>query len=184
MSIKDIAKIAQVGEKSVYRYFSTKAELTIATVCLLWKEIVYELIASIDQEEYEKKDGLGQIQCLLQCFRHLYEEHSEYVLFSYDYKLFLIRHEAFLTESEYIDEIHPIQNLYLKALAKGMEDGSIAINAEPEELYYAIWGLFRGYIVKIVIYGRMYAGTNMWYKSYESACALVLGGLRAGTLNQ
>ena len=90
----------------------------------------------------------------------------------------MLRHGAYLTKTEYIDEIKPIQKMYFQALQKGMEDGSIAVRGDIEEIYYAIWGLIRGYIVKIVIYDSMYQGENMWRNSFIRACTLVIDGLR------
>lgn len=177
ISIKDIAQKANVGEKSVYRYFNSKTELILATVNVLWREIVYELINSIESD-YEEKSGLQQVECLLHCFRHLFENYSNYVIFSYDYKLFLLRHDAFLTEDEYIGEIQPIHDLYIKALNKGMKDGSIGLHTDTEDIYYAVWGLIRGYIVKIVIYGRMYEAANLWLDRFDLACSLILKGLK------
>lgn len=180
VTIKEISLKAKVGEKSVYRYFNTKTELIISTVDVLWKEIISELIASIGPD-YEQKTGLEQVDCLLHCFRNLFENYSNYVLFSYDYKLFLVRHNALLKEHTYIDEIRPIHDMYIKALNKGMKDGSIGVHTDTEDLYNAMWGLIRGYIVKIVIYDRMYEGRNMWLERFDLACSLVIKGIKYNT---
>lgn len=179
ITIKDIAKAAGVGEKSVYRYFSTKKNLLMETGFMLWREIVNELSVTMGAE-YKAKTGYEQIVDLLEGFRNLFENHAEYVLFSYDFKLFLIRHTAYLTETEYEDILKPIHTLYLDALRKGLKDGSIVSGQTAENLYYAMWGLMRGFVVKIVIYDRMYDGKNPWKDRFGVARELILKGLRNG----
>lgn len=179
ITVKDIAKAAGVGEKSVYRYFNTKKDLLMETGFMLWREIVSELCVAIG-DEYDTKTGYGQIEDLLDGFRNLFENHAEYVLFSYDFKLFLIRHAAYLTERQYEDILSPIHTLYLNALRKGLADGTVVSHEPAENLYYAMWGLMRGFVVKIVIFDRMYDGKNPWKDRFEIARNLVLSGLKNG----
>lgn len=181
VSVKQIAEKANVAEKSVYRYFGSKVALLVQTGSMLWREIITELISAIEPD-YGQMTGYQQIETLLDSFRNLYENHAQYVLFSYDYKLYLIRHSKMLTVDEYGEEILPIRNLYLNALQKGLDDHSISAQASVEDLYFAIWGLMRGYIVKIVIYDRMYEGSNFWREEFKIACALILSGLKHGFL--
>lgn len=181
VSLKEIANKSKVAEKSIYRYFGTKVNLVIETGSMLWKEIVSGLLDSIG-DDYAAKSGYEQVVELLQQFRVLFGEYAQFVLFSYDYKLFLIRHGVKITADEYSAEIQPLREQYLKAFQKGMRDGSIKAEASPEELYFAIWGLMRGYSVKIVIYDRMYAGENIWRPQFDMACGLILSGLRNGVI--
>lgn len=146
---------------------------------MLWKEIINELSVQID-EAYERKSGLEQVQILLDGFRNLYDNHANYVLFSYDYKLYLIRHGEFLTIDVFDDILSPLHELYINALEKGRRDGSIHAEGATEDLYWAIWGIMRGYVVKIVIYDRMYTGADIWRRRFSVVCSLILSGLRNG----
>lgn len=182
VSMKEIAAKANVSEKSIYRYFGTKKDLIVEMIDILWDEIILELYTAVD-ETYHEKTGYQQIEHLLQCFRHLFEEHSNYVLFSYDYKLFLIRHNYTITEPNYSDTVHRIYSMYIQAIEKGIQDGSIHVaHRTPKDVYYTIWGLMRGYIVKIVIYDRIYSTTNLWLEQFDTVCDLILGGLKSGML--
>lgn len=175
-SLKDVARCAGVGEKSIYRYFTKKTELVIATIAVLWQEIVSELIASLE-EGYEERNGLEQVGCLIDCLGSLFEHYAPYVFFSYESKIFLAKNNARITEELYVDEIRPIKNLYLAALEKGIADGSIRPQENLEDTYYAVWGMMRGYVAKIVIYDRMYQGENVWRGGFELARSLILNGL-------
>lgn len=166
---------------SIYRYFNSKTGLLIASVNTLWEEIISELIGSSTQADYYSKSGYAQIQNLMQGFQHLFDEHSKYIVFSYDYKLYLIRQSAYLSEEIYRDELKPVRDLFVNALNKGMDDGSIAIRVNADDVYYAIWGLMRGYIAKVSIYDSMYAGKNLWREHFNLACSLILNGLKYET---
>lgn len=176
VSVKDVAEQAGVGEKSIYRYFNSKSELVLSTVAVLWKEIVSEMVGSIEAG-YSEENGLGQIGYLLRSCRYLFEHCKPYVMFSYESRMYLARHDLKITEELYADELRPIEALFVSALEMGMQDGSIAFVGDVTDLYYAIWGTMRGYVVKIVIYDQMYAGENMWLGRFDMVCALLLNGL-------
>lgn len=179
VSIKSIALKAGVGEKSIYRYFSTKSDLLLETVLMLWTEIVSELTAGLPQN-FDSLSGYDQIICITHRFLHLYNNNSEFILFSYDYKLFLVRTSAQLTVHEYSEVLRPIRELYIRALLKGKADGSTRVQADVDDIYFAIWGLLRGYVAKMVIYDKMYEGENPWTNRFDTALGLILSGMRNG----
>lgn len=179
VTIENIAELSQVGEKSIYRYFGNKSDLVIHTASTLWKEIIEKIIASIDMTGYEHVSGYRQIETLIHGVRCLFLQYSEYILYSYDLKLYLVRHNRKISEDIYDEIIHPLAELYMGALEKGMADGSIFHHDDVRALYTSLWGLIRGYIVKIVIYDRMYDGENMWLKQYDLSASIILRGLRS-----
>lgn len=177
VSMREIARASEVSEKSLYRYFDTKADLLLEAVTVLWTEIVAELLRFID-EDYRHKTGWEQVGVLLDGFRWLYQEHLDYVLFSYDYKHFLIRHDLKLSVDAFSDELAPMHEAFVQALSKGMADGTVRPCGTPEDVYWSVWGLMRGYVAKIAIYDQMYAGLNPWRGRFELARNLILQGLR------
>lgn len=183
VSIKDVAREAGVGEKSIYRYFRCKTELVTNTTAVLWKEIVSEMLASL-ADGYEERSGLDQIWCLLHCMRTLFDNHANYVYFSYESKIFLAGNKTKVSEALYTEELRPIKERYFAALEKGMADGSIAARGEVEDIYYTVWGMMRGYVAKIVIYDRMYDGENEWRARFDTACAVIVAGLAHGLPEQ
>lgn len=175
----DIARCAGVAEKSLYRYFNTKQELLMRTTYLVWNEIILTLIEQLG-DDFSEKSGLAQIDILLEKFRELYRNCSAYILFAYEYRLILSYSAERLTAHDYADELRPIHDICKSALRKGQEDGSIRETSNPEDLYFAIWGLIRGYISKIVIYDHMYEGKNPWEDRFSLAKHLIVSGLQNG----
>lgn len=178
VTMTEIARVSGVANISVYRYFETKLDLTMETISLLWREIVAEMTQHID-ETYDTKPGFEQLQTLLDGFEYLFEQKSNYVLFSYEYKLYLIRHGVILSEKRVSDLLDPLHQKYLSALEKGLSDGSIRPLGTAEDMYWAIWGMMRGYVAKIAIYERMYEGVNMWKSRFLLARTMLETALRS-----
>lgn len=178
VTVKDIAESAHVGEKSIYRYFHTKRDLMLATQSKLWKEIV-EGLCSVVNEQFHEQNGYTQVSLLLEGFRNLFESYQAYVVFSYECKLFLIRHNTQMTQDEYDEFQHPLHQQFLKSIELGQADGTISKDMSAEDMYIALWGLLRGYVAKIVLYEQIYAGKNPWEGRFEIACRLLMKSLRA-----
>lgn len=177
VTMSEIAQLAGVSDISVYRYFETKLDLAMETVALLWREVVAGMTRHIDAT-YSEKSGFEQLQILLDGFAYLFEEKSGYVRFSYDYKLYLIRHGATLLEDEGPGMLAPLYGRYCAALRKGLEDGSIRPLGTVEDMYWAVWGLMRGYVAKIALYEKLYAGENGWRKRFQLVRTMLETALR------
>lgn len=181
VSLVDIAKAANVGETTIYRYFKNKARLVVSTMEVLWGEIGDILNNQADSTEgYAELTGFEQLKVRLHSYKKLYLVYKDYVLFSYDAKMFLLRHQVKMTIRQYDGLIGAIKAPCIKALEKGKEDGSINVAADSEDLFYAIWGTIRGYVVKVVVYGELYGKESPWEKRYDLMEQGILCALSAG----
>lgn len=181
VTITDIARRANVGDSTIYRYFTNKPLLVLNTLNALWKAVGESLeIAAEDMDDYENMSGYMQIEAWLECCRRLYEDNSEYVLFSYEAKLYLLRNGIKLTRLGYDALMESIKEPCVAALNKGKADHTIRVRDDSEDLFYAIWGVIRGYIVKIVIYRSLCEGECMWEGRYELVKNGILRALHSG----
>lgn len=177
-----IAKAAHVGETTIYRYFENKSVLVLETFIKLWDLIMERVVQSVEENgDYHTLTGHQQIGVWLDSFRQLYQNNADFILFSYEAKLYLLRHGMRLNQFQQDVLMQAIKNPCLAALEKGREDGSIpAKQQNNEDLFYAIWGAVRGYIVKIVIYDSLYEGKSPWESRYEVVEQGILVALGAG----
>lgn len=178
VSMEEIAKSAGVGVASVYRYFKTKAELALNTQQILWDNIQREITAEISDGYYTGKSGCEQLSFLLHSFEQLYKEHSNYLLFAADYKMYLIRKNMFIEGSDYNQMLEPVKRLFCQALQNGMEDGSLKIKGNSEDVFYVIWGILRGFIDEMVLYDYSTTGENPWFARFHFLCNLILKQLQ------
>lgn len=179
VSLTDVAEQAEVGASTIYRYFTNKPSLVLATMSVLWKSIVSQLEGYTGEgEAFSQLTGYEQLAIRLESFRRLYLDNGDYVLFSYEAKLYLQRNGIELSRGEYDVLMEELRAPCMATLEKGKADGSICTQADSEDLFYAIWGAVRGYIVKIVIYKALCQDHGPWESRYGLLVDLVLSALR------
>lgn len=181
VSLADIAKQSKVGEASIYRYFKNKIQLVFCTLNFLWKEISVTLEAGLEEiENFDLLNGYEQFKARLRCYKKLYIDNADYVLFSYEAKLYLQRNQIQLKKEEYDSIIMEVKENCIAALNKGKLDGSIPVERDTEDLFYAIWGAVRGYVVKIVVYDALFEEGGPWEKRYDVMEQGILCALKSG----
>ena len=75
----DIAKKAEVGVASVYRYFKTKADIAIQVGIKFWEEEGRAVYEKFQYKEFEEKSGYEQVKDLLNSFVILFEDHKDFL---------------------------------------------------------------------------------------------------------
>lgn len=181
VTLADIAKEAGVGNTSVYRYFKNKPQLVTETLSILWKQIGISLEESAEAtENYDSMTGYEQLRIRLEGCKKLYLENSDYVLFSYETKLYLQRNDVQLTKEQYDNLMLEIKGPCVSAIDKGKADGTVPTEEDSEDLFYAIWGAIRGYIVKIVIYKSLCKDGGPWTSRYDVLERGLLTALASG----
>lgn len=181
VTIKDIAKAAKLSESSIYRYYENKANLVLATLSILWQEIGSELEKNAEATpHYNEMNGYEQISVWLDGMQMLYQENAAYVMFSYESKLYLQRNGIRLSKATYNRLMADIEAPFIAAIEKGKADGSIPVDVDSVDLFYAIWGNVRGYVVKIVIYEALCEDGGPWTSRYDLVKEGILSALSVG----
>lgn len=181
VSMEQIAKTAQISENTIYRYFDNKETLVQEAFFRLWDTIMQKVERSVEGvADYHALTGYEQVHVWIEAFRRLYEENKEFIVFSYEAKLYLLRRGIKLDGVSRDVLPHSLREPFIAALNKGKEDGSIAATADSEDLFYALWGAIHGYIVKIVIYGQLAGEDSPWESRYDVLERGVLCSLHNG----
>lgn len=179
-TVEAISKKANVGTASVYRYFGTKTELAIKAIEILWSELVNEITFPIlNNSDYYKKSGYEQLKILFDSFIILYEYHSDYIQFMNDFELYMFSRKNSFSREWYSNALLAVNDAFVSALNKGLEDNSLKFECDSENLYLTIWGLMRGFISKMVMSDKVYKEINPWGKhQFKIACDIILRGLK------
>lgn len=177
----EIAKKSHVSESTVYRYFDNKENLVREAFIKLWNTIMTDVENDVKNTAgYAELSGFKQIQAWIEGFRQLYLIDQDFVLFSYEAKMYLLRHKVRLDKYQQDMLMWTIRDPCLAALNKGKADGSIPTEKDSEDLFYAIWGTIRGYVAKIVIYGELYGEGSPWESRYQTIEEGILCALSSG----
>ena len=152
--IADVARRSGLTERSVFRYFETKADLVLAASLLYWNRI----LALVDRMSHENSDGgttgLEDVANVLVCYSMLYHLDPKGMRFTLDAELTL----------QAAGRLHEIKNQppepfetsggpMAKAIRKGLADGSISPEVDVKEIYYNSYDAILGIMQRLSIGG-------------------------------
>lgn len=184
VTMAEIAKAAGVGEATIYRYFENKTFLVLQAFVRLWDAIMSKIEESVkNTEAYSMMNGYQQVEQWIDAFQILYQDNSDFILFSYETKLYLLRHEITLDTDHQDTLMSSVRTPCIAAIEKGKKDGSIPVQQDSEDIFYAVWGAIRGYIVKVVIYDKLFGEDSPWESRYSVMKQGILCALSNGWKN-
>jgi len=138
-TVEEVAKKAGVGPATIYRYFETKAELSISAGMEYWQRIAEKYKSELSGKEYEKMSGIQQMQQIFHIFERIFEEEFLFLKFLQEFDIFVRKYQISkerLTEYEnYILNLKPYMT---DALEKGQKDGSLAFSYTVDEIYFSV----------------------------------------------
>ena len=161
IAINDIAKKAEIGVASLYRYFSTKEELAIETAVYAWKMEEDLFRENFSSPEYDSLSGFEQVKTLLEVFLEALVTQESFFRFVYHFDSFVKREK--LTPEKligYENTISVMRTVVVKALEKGENDGSIVLKpcidgATNNELYFTMMHSLFSLAQKLSLSGEM-----------------------------
>ena len=153
--ISEIAQRSGVTERSVYRYFASKADLVLETALLFWAEAMEQVEAQVRRELRRDMCGAERVGRILRGYAQLYFTHRQMLVFVHEAEAYLNRcGKALLVENKppaaFEDRAGPLA----AAIYKGMEDGSVRTDIDMASLYYNTYDAMLGLIQKLAIVGR------------------------------
>ncbi len=184
VAMTDIAKKAEIGVASLYRYFSTKDEIAIRTAIWAWEEQISEIYPSINNDEYTNGNGLFRLSIIFSLFKKLYMSQPEFLRFIYFFDSYAvnsgIKQERMI---EYENVIGKVQMIVADAIKLGLKDNSINKKYidKTEDLYFTLMHSFFSTAQKLTLSENLLA---MNEKSKESdqldlLSELLLNGVKA-----
>lgn len=178
VTLSQIAKKSDISLNAIYHYYDSKATLLQHTQKILWEEIVAQILRDAKERILSAKNGLEEISVLLFNFEQFYQNHSRYLMFACDYKLFLVRNNLKLSKEVYGEILAPVYKTFTEALSRGQADGSISKRETVESQYFAIWGIARGYVEQMVVFDKMYDDKNPLSEHLHLVLQYTLEGLK------
>ena len=135
ISMNDIAKESKIGVASLYRYFQTKEELAIEVAIYAWKleHTVFNEVFST--ESYNLLSGFSQLKELLEVFGDALVSQRSFFSFVYYFDSFIKKEKVSRERlAEYEQTITETNEIVVRALEKGLKDGSISFSNSKSEV--------------------------------------------------
>lgn len=149
--ISEVARRAELTERSVYRYFETKADLALAAALLFWEDN-QQKIEQAHARSAEEKSGIAQIYEILCAYADLYFTNRQKIIFVQEAEVYLNRNgKSALLDNKpptpYESSHAPLAN----AIRAGLADGSVRANVNVKLLYYNTYDALLGLLQKMAI---------------------------------
>lgn len=184
VAMTDIAKKAEIGVASLYRYFSTKDEIAIRTAIWAWEEQISEIYPSINNDEYTNGNGLFRLSIIFSLFKKLYMSQPEFLRFIYFFDSYAVNSDIKQERMiEYENVIGKVQMIVADAIKLGLKDNSINKKYidKTKDLYFTLMHSFFSTAQKLTLSENLLA---MNEKSKESdqldlLSELLLNGVKA-----
>lgn len=158
IAMTDIAKSAEIGVASLYRYYETKDEIAIRTAIWAWENQQKKLIPELTSDEYKNKSGIEQMEEIFRMFIQLYEKEKDFLRFIYFFDSYAVRSE--IPQERLIDYekmIMSVQQIVKEAISKGLEDKSIKEEYKNSEdtLYFTLMHTMFSAAQKLCLSGEL-----------------------------
>ena len=127
ITIKDISAVSELGEATIYRYFSNKENLVIAVSLSIQQDILSVPFTN------EEKNGLEQIKDFFEVFKNIFIEHKNYFKFIAEFDTIYLNN---IKNKDYSLGLDVFFDLFMRAYELGLRDKSIKENKDIKLYYY------------------------------------------------
>ncbi len=133
VTIADLANHLSIGEASLYRYFGKKQVLVVEAAIMTWQEIL-EKMTNLPM----KPTGFENLEDFYGFFLSIFHEHPEFFQFVEDFDA-LIAKEPLSDEllTAYEEVILSIKKRFDDFYVKGIQDGSVQCDLDPDIFYFS-----------------------------------------------
>ncbi len=128
--ISTIAKGAQVGEATVYRYFSDKIQLIKVVANDYWHEQTETFKTYLSENIDNDSNGISKIEVYLGMFIQFFHYHKDFLKFMEDFDNYHILSRKAEKENEFFIYIYLLRKIFNTYFDEGVSDGSIDPGAD------------------------------------------------------
>lgn len=150
--ISTVAKTAGLTERSVYRYFESKADLVLEAALLFWDSNVKRAEAVYSSSGVTALDGAHQVKEVLLAYSRLYFTDNKKLIFIHEAEIYLFHEKGGEYKNKSPLEPYKSSNAPLsKAIRRGIEDGTVRRDADLESLYHSAYDSLLGLMQKMAL---------------------------------
>ncbi len=135
----DIARDSNIGVATLYRHFSTKAQLAVAAATLLWEHFNTQVRELVESGPFLKLDGLGRLSMLFHTYCDAYEQHGDFVAFLDEFDRLVLRGDVSNQGmKEYANQLDSFYPVFADSYELGVQDGSVCPGVDFRAFYLAL----------------------------------------------
>lgn len=183
VAMTDIAKKAEIGVASLYRYYETKDEIAIRTIIWAWENQKEFLLPILNEGNFDSLSGIEQIVRELNLFVKLFETQTAFLRFIYFFDSFAVRTQ--IAQNRLVDYeaiIGTVQKIVMASISKGIEDGTIKEEYKgfEQSLYFTLTHSMFSASQKLSLSGNMLSmdSLNNYKKELETLSEILICGIK------
>ncbi len=152
--ISDIAKRAEVGAATVYRYFENKPKLVVECATKLWRSEMSSLTPLLYPANYNEQNGFEKVKQILYTIGSLYEIRPHLLRLLEQFDNYTVR-ERISKEllQKYEAGVIDTREMMLAAIKAGQTDGSIRPDIDAVSFYTTVIHSTIPLIQKLILRG-------------------------------
>ena len=183
IAMTDIAKEAEIGVASLYRYFETKDEIAIRTAIWAWESQKKLILPLLNDSNYYSKTGSQQLSQIFDLFCKLYQNEPDFFRYIYFFDAYIVCQKIAPERlTAYQSVIESVQKEIGNAINKGLEDGTISSDYKDceNQLYFSLMHTFFSVSQKLSLSGKMLKmdETNDGVQQLKLLGKILLGGIK------
>jgi len=120
-----IAKRANVGEASIYRYFKDKDDLIKKVSVSYWQSHTNFFDDNYSVTISKKDTGLQKVEMSLNIFQYLFIKHNAFIKFAKDFDCYYSNEEVALSDNSSQETICSFKKRFIIVFNEGIQDGTI-----------------------------------------------------------
>ena len=149
--ISEVARRAELTERSIYRYFETKADLVLAAALLFWDDN-QQKIERAHAADARDKNGISQIYEILCAYADLFFTNRREIIFVQEAEDYLNRNgKSALLDNKPPTPFESSHAPLANAIQAGIADGSVKAGEHVALLYYNTYDALLGLLQKMAI---------------------------------
>lgn len=147
-NMADIAEMAKISRKTLYRYFSSKEEIAMEI-----ELDVFETFVSVQDGYIQtiKGNGYEKLAQYLEKLDALVDEYSQLIRFTGLFDYYLVgEYPSPEMQSAFVELIHKVDRPFIQFIQEGLQDGSMASDIEVDYLARTISNSFLSLAQRVV----------------------------------
>ncbi|MFA6796920.1 MAG: TetR/AcrR family transcriptional regulator [Bacilli bacterium] len=148
VTMQVLAKDLGIGEATLYRYFGKKENIVINVAISMWKDISSQYFENIDITS--DLTGIECVRRYLNSFKNLYENDLNFILFIKNFDNYIQKSGMTIEQlNEYNNLFEQLKDKFIVYFKKGIADGTIRSDIDPEIYYYSASHSIQNLIIKL-----------------------------------
>ena len=150
--LPEVAKAADVGNATLFRYFPTKTELVIAIATRKWESFIKWHNSLLTSEETQNLTGAEYLKFFLDSFLELYRNHKDILRFNYDFNSF-VRSAEWTDEQKqpYLQMVDALSRQFHDLYERGMRDGTLNVEIPEQTMFSSVFHIMLAAITRYAV---------------------------------